>query len=346
MTAALFARLTTARLTLDALVPGDAAALVAGLGDREVSRWLSRVPSPYRAADAEAFIELAAGQRGRIWAIRDGDGLAGVIGRDDGLGYWLARPVWGRGYAVEAGRAVLAAHFADPAATTLEAGVMDGNPRSARVLAALGFADAGPRDVPSRRLGAPQPGRAFRLTRAGFNAAHALVLDTPRLRLRPLSLGDAPALARIGGDARVAPMIHWATVPWPQPEAHRFVAHFLWRGALPFRLAICLKPEGRLIGTIGASAAPEVFYFLDPAHWGRGLMGEALAAFLPPVFARFGLDAIAAEVYDDNPASARVLTRAGFVRTGAGSCRSPARLEPAPVSVYRLDANSLGGVPR
>ena len=46
----------TARLTLRTIEDRDAAALVAGLGDIEVARWLSRVPFPYTLAEARRFI--------------------------------------------------------------------------------------------------------------------------------------------------------------------------------------------------------------------------------------------------------------------------------------------------
>lgn len=133
--------LQTGRLTLRPLQASDEAALVAGLNDWEVARWLAVVPFPYSPTDFRDFLPKAV--PGATWVIEDADGLAGVIGNDSHFGYWLARRAWGRGYATEAGRAVLQAHFADPGAGPVASAYYEGNQRSANVLGKLGFRIAG-----------------------------------------------------------------------------------------------------------------------------------------------------------------------------------------------------------
>ncbi|ABV93207.1 GCN5-related N-acetyltransferase [Dinoroseobacter shibae DFL 12 = DSM 16493] len=158
-------------------------------------------------------------------------------------------------------------------------------------------------------------------------------LRTARLHLRPLAPGDAAALARIAGHPKVAPNIFVATIPWPEVEAAALIARDTWRGTLGFRLAICL-PEGRMIGSIGVSRQPHIFYFLDPDSWGRGYAREAVRAFADAVQTRFDLPVLGAEVFTDNPASGKVLKACGFARTGQSMATSRARLEPAPVFLY------------
>ncbi|MDJ0994146.1 MAG: GNAT family N-acetyltransferase [Dinoroseobacter sp.] len=158
-------------------------------------------------------------------------------------------------------------------------------------------------------------------------------LRTDRLVMRSLAPGDASDLARIAGDARVAPNIFMATVGWPEAEARAVIEKDRWQGKLMFRLAICL-PDGTFIGSIGASAEPHIFYFLDPAHWGRGYAREVVSAFVPAVMAQFDLDWIGAEVFADNPVSGKVLEACSFARAGLGMATSRARLEPAPVLIY------------
>lgn len=133
--------LQTGRLTLRPLQASDEAALVAGLNDWEVVRWLAVVPHPYGPADFRAFHPKA--EPGDTWAIEDGDGFVGMIGNGGELGYWLARRAWARGYASEAARAVLAAHFAAADAPTVDSAYYEGNHRSANVLTKLGFRVAG-----------------------------------------------------------------------------------------------------------------------------------------------------------------------------------------------------------
>ncbi|WP_284165454.1 GNAT family N-acetyltransferase [Frigidibacter sp. SD6-1] len=133
--------LQTGRLTLRPLEASDEAAVVAGLNDWDVTRWLAVVPFPYGPADFRTFLSIA--EPGETWAIEDRTGFVGVIGNEGALGYWFARHAWGRGYATEAARAVLAAHFEEPEATMIESGYFDGNSRSANVLTKLGFRIAG-----------------------------------------------------------------------------------------------------------------------------------------------------------------------------------------------------------
>lgn len=136
--------LETSRLTLRALTVDDGAAIVAGIGAYEVVRWLVVVPYPYTDAEAVEFLARVAG-RPDHWAILHQGLLIGIISHDGELGYWLAKPFWGQGFASEAVRAVLGRHFADPAQDILRASHLTENTASARVLAKAGFIYTGER---------------------------------------------------------------------------------------------------------------------------------------------------------------------------------------------------------
>ncbi|MBK5932968.1 RimJ/RimL family protein N-acetyltransferase [Rhodovulum imhoffii] len=170
-----------------------------------------------------------------------------------------------------------------------------------------------------------------------MGAAEFCPIETPRLTLRPLGASDAPVLSRIGGDARVAPMLGTLRSPWPEPEVRQWIARARFRGTPAHRLGVVLK-GGPLIGTVGLAGAPHAcVYFLAPGQWGKGYATEALRAFLSACFVRFGgLDVVTADHFADNPASGRVLRRLGFRRVGQGAGRSLARVEPAPNIHYRL----------
>ncbi|MFN5244217.1 MAG: GNAT family N-acetyltransferase, partial [Novosphingobium sp.] len=90
-----------------------------------------------------------------------------------------------------------------------------------------------------------------------------------------------------------------------------------WRGRPGFRLAVCL-PDGALIGTvgIGPEAPPSCAYFIDPAPAGQGFATEAMQALLADAIPRFAFTEIEADHFADNPASGRVLRKAGFRPTG------------------------------
>ena len=156
--------LETARLVLRRPVPGDLAAIVAGVSDLEVARWLSPVPHPYAEEDGRAFLAESAVRPG-VWIVTEGGKVVGLVSTREELGYWVARAHWGRGIATEAARAAARAWFAAGPAMLLSSH-MEGNEASRRVLLKLGFEDAGPRVIASRALGQEVPGRAMRLGRA------------------------------------------------------------------------------------------------------------------------------------------------------------------------------------
>lgn len=166
-------------------------------------------------------------------------------------------------------------------------------------------------------------------------------IETERLVLDALTATDAPALAAIAGNPAVAPMLLIFPSPCPVEFAAGVIARSQDCSRPGFRLAV--REGGALAGSVGISptdgaGASSVMYFLDPARWGRGLMGEAMRAFVDACLARFDLAALTASRYEDNPASGAILTRLGFKEIGRGMGASAARQAPAPEILYRLEA--------
>ena len=146
----MFAR--TPRLLLRPGFPEDAPALAAAIADEAIARNLANVPWPYRMRDAEAFLasprdpglpsclifELGGGAP----VLAGGCGLGRRPSGAVELGYWLARPFWGRGIATEACKALI------DMARSLDLDRIEGshfldNPASGRVLEKLGFEPTG-----------------------------------------------------------------------------------------------------------------------------------------------------------------------------------------------------------
>lgn len=169
-------------------------------------------------------------------------------------------------------------------------------------------------------------------------------IQTPRLTMAPLEVErDWQTIARIGGDKRVAPMMASLRSPWAEADVRTWITRSLWRGVLGFRLGVWLK-DGALIGTVGLGGeAPDTStaYFLDPGHWGQGLMTEAMAGFLPHMMRVFAIETVIADHFADNPTSGAVLRKLGFEKTGEGQGESLARLEPAANVHYRLMQHNL-----
>lgn len=140
---------------------------MAGIDDIAVAGWLAVVPHPYKAADFHHFHKDIA-VPGETFVIEAGTRFAGIISLVDGvLGYWLAIRAQGRGYATEAGRCLVAAHFASKDAP-LRSGYFDGNLRSANVLEKLGFVETGRDMKHCVARGTDLPHVNVRLTRGAF----------------------------------------------------------------------------------------------------------------------------------------------------------------------------------
>ena len=84
------------------------------------------------------------------------------------IGYMFVRAHWGRGFATEIGRALLAHAWARYDWPEIHAGVLTANPASARVLLKLGFEEGAPSTGPSAAQGGEFPTRTFRLARPGL----------------------------------------------------------------------------------------------------------------------------------------------------------------------------------
>ncbi len=138
--------------------PTDKPALLEHLNEKAIYDRTLRIPYPYTEADAEAWLALSASttrQQGQPvhWAIRDeaacligGCGFDGFqIGqsRRAEIGYWLAKPHWGRGIMSAVVRKVCRFAFDEWGLVKITAHVFACNTASARVLEKCGFEQEG-----------------------------------------------------------------------------------------------------------------------------------------------------------------------------------------------------------
>ncbi len=163
----------TERLALRPLTRADIPAMVALLDDYDVARWLSVVPYPYTRADGLDFLNhLDKADPGEALAIVTPEGFGGVVGIGPGLGYWLGRAFWRRGYMTEAAAAMIGNFFTRTDADLLPSGYFEGNTASARVLHKLGFRPDGEERVKSRAQGVEVTLKKVILSRADWQARH------------------------------------------------------------------------------------------------------------------------------------------------------------------------------
>ncbi len=167
--------LVTRRLTLRPPLEVDADAIAKGLSNFNVSRMLAPVPHPYALEDAQDFIARKMEYpEPCLFTIHRNEliGSMGVHDREAGptLGYWLAEPYWGKGYATEAARAVLAYAFRYFDCDVIRSQAFCDNEASLRVMEKLGFEQVGTGTHFNKARNEELPDVRTELTRAEFEA--------------------------------------------------------------------------------------------------------------------------------------------------------------------------------
>ncbi len=164
------------------------------------------------------------------------------------------------------------------------------------------------------------------------------VIPARRLDLRPLAAGDAALVARYANDKRIAQMTTSIPFPLSLEAATEFVSRAQDDDRIDDVWAIDGAKDGQLalLGVISLRyldrEQSEVGYWVAPQFWNRGFASEALQAILAanPHDNR----SVVASVFQDNAASAHVLTAAGFELLGEAEAFSLARAAHVPTWTY------------
>lgn len=180
----------TERLVLRAPRLADAPVIASLVNDRRIAENTTRIPHPYRLADAEDWITLAnADPRDEILLITLRDkrvvgacGLEWREGPNPEIGCWLGVPHWGHGYATEAMRALIDQAFGDLGHDAVEAGARTSNAASRRVLEKCGFQWTGVGLYRIRAINSSAPYDRFRLERRIWASLKRWGQSTHRVR--------------------------------------------------------------------------------------------------------------------------------------------------------------------
>jgi len=155
------------------------------------------------------------------------------------------------------------------------------------------------------------------------------VIEAGRFCLRPLRKSDAGLLHMYAGDERVARFSRSIPHPMPPGAADAFVARALDedRAEDVWAMDGAAQGLGELLGVISLQrmdrGQSQIGYWVAPALWNSGIASEAVTSLLganPQ-----SCQTVFAEVFQDNPGSARVLTNAGFEYIGDAEAFSVAR---------------------
>lgn len=164
------------------------------------------------------------------------------------------------------------------------------------------------------------------------------VVATERFDLRPLRLSDTGLLDLYAGDERVARMTRSIPHPLPPGASEAFVARSVRDDRVETVWAMDATKIGgdELLGTIGLTpmdhGQAEIGYWVAPPAWNTGLASEAVMAMIEAD--PLGSNTLFASVFQDNPASARVLVHCGFDYIGDAEAFSVARQSTVPTWTY------------
>jgi len=139
-----------------------------------------------------------------------------------------------------------------------------------------------------------------------------------RILLRQWATTDADALVRLADNRKI-----WFNVknrfpdPYTRVDAESWIAHCESETGKCTQFAIDL--DGVAIGGIGIDPLTDVQrltadigYWIGEPYWGNGIATAALIEMTRYAFAEFPFERIQALVFEWNPASRRVLEKAGY----------------------------------
>ncbi|MDF1728131.1 MAG: GNAT family N-acetyltransferase [Sulfitobacter sp.] len=164
------------------------------------------------------------------------------------------------------------------------------------------------------------------------------LIETPRFDLRPLRRSDKGLVEMYAGDPRVA--MTTTSIPHPLPPG--VIEAFIARAIAEPRDEDVWVMDGirsgwsEVMGLVTLSRLDrnqaEVGYWVAPAFWNTHIASDAVQALVDrnPL----GNATMFASVFHDNPASAKVLTNAGFVYLGDAETYCLARQAAVPTWTY------------
>lgn len=150
---------------------------------------------------------------------------------------------------------------------------------------------------------------------------HNYRLETPRLILRPPRLDDAPDIQTYASEWELAKTT--LNIPHPYPEN----AALEWMQMLieapesdNYYFTVCLK-DSTLVGAFNVGVIPrhhhaEIGYWIGRPFWGQGYASEAARRAVVFCFEELNLNRVFANYFTTNPASRRVMEKAGMIHEG------------------------------
>lgn len=332
-------------VTLRAHVQGDIDSLLEMANDPEMVRWTA-IPTPHHRHQSEqfAFTVIPRGWDDgthRGWAIEatDDEGRSRFAGNVDirqspiaDIGFALHPWARGRGLMARAVRLAVDWALSEGGVEIVHWRSHVGNEASLRVAHQTGFTlhgiTPGMLHERGRVIDAWTGSIRFGdspLPRIPW--AESTVLESDRLRLRPYTDDDVPAVVEACSDLITRRFLAALPHPYTAAVARSYLADCVWQAAIGAKAtwAIADRETDQLLGNIAVMdllgvdpTSAEIGYWMHPAARGRGIMTEACRMIVRHALDPDGLDRRRLVLYAaaDNPASNAVARAAGYTHYG------------------------------
>ncbi len=144
-------------------------------------------------------------------------------------------------------------------------------------------------------------------------------LITERLLLRSFLETDIPEIVRLLNDPAIAETTLNVPYPYDEAKARSWLASQRQErdAGIGYTFAIVRRDDDRLVGAIdirpnARHLKAEIGYWIGRPYWGRGYATEAARAVIRYGFEILGMNRIYASHFTENPASGRVMQKAGM----------------------------------
>jgi len=138
-----------------------------------------------------------------------------------------------------------------------------------------------------------------------------------KYNLRPFTLNDIDALVKHANNKKISAfMTNRFPNPYTREDGEEFINSYMDDDPLK---VFAIEMEGEVAGAIGVHPMEDIFcknaelsYWIGETYWGKGVTTKAVMEMVKYGFKNFDVNRIFARVYGNNPASKKVLEKAGF----------------------------------
>jgi RimJ/RimL family protein N-acetyltransferase len=145
-------------------------------------------------------------------------------------------------------------------------------------------------------------------------------IETDRLVLRAPVMGDAARIAALADDFDIARMTTHMPYPYALYDAQAFIGRIEAADLARDATFAIEHHDAGVVGMVGFHSreglGPEIGYWVGRPYWGDGIASEAARAALKWAGREWRKRIVVSGHFADNPASGRVLVKAGFLYTG------------------------------